>query len=68
MATYEVTCEFITQKTVWVTAKHGKEARNFARQEIFESTGVNPKEILVVKYTRETPHPYQFNLWKEGDE
>tara|TARA_R110001606_G_scaffold239725_2_gene387888 strand:+ start:379 stop:576 length:198 start_codon:yes stop_codon:yes gene_type:complete len=62
MAKYEVTCELIVQRTVWVNAKHGIEAGLLARQEISKSMGVKETEICVVNATRET---YQFNFWKE---
>ena len=68
MAKYEVTCELVVQRTVWVNAKHGVEAGLLARQEISKSMGVKETEIGVVNATRETSHPYQFNFWKENDE
>jgi len=36
MATYEVACEFLAQRTVWVEARHGVEAEFLARQKIAE--------------------------------
>jgi len=58
MATYEVTCELIMQRTVWVEAKHGVEAELLAQQIISKSTGVKETEIAVVSVSRETNHPY----------
>jgi len=66
MATYEVTCELIVQRTVWVEAKHGVEAKLLARKEISKSMGVKETEIAVVTAKRETAHPYQFNFWREN--
>ena len=66
MATYEVTCELIVQRTVWVEAKHGVEATLLARKEISKSMGVKETEIAVVTAKRETTHPYQFNFWREN--
>jgi len=66
MATYEVTCELIVQRTVWVEAKHGVEAELLAQQMISKSMGVKETEIAVVNATRETTHPYQFKLGPEN--
>jgi len=68
MAKYEVTCELVVRRTVWVNAKHGVEAEILARQEISKSMGVETKEVFVINAKRETSHPYQFNFWKENDE
>mgnify|MGYP003631606357 FL=1 len=66
MATYEVTCELVVQRTVWVDAKHGVEAAFLARQEVSKSQGVGSQEIAVVSSRREgVDHPYQFDLWSE---
>ena len=53
MATYEVTCELIVQRTVWVEAKHGVEAKLLARKEISKAMGVKETEIGVVTAKRE---------------
>ena len=65
MATYEVVCEFVVQRTVWVEAKHGLEAEFLATQAVSNGQGVGPQEIAVVTSRRETIHPYQFKFWKE---
>jgi len=66
MATYEVTCEFVAQRTVWVTARHGIEAKVLARQKIAEQEDLEIREVAAASSKRETvTHPYQFNLWRE---
>ena len=66
MATYEVTCEFVTHRTVWVDARHGVEAKELAKSEISEREGIPSDEVGVVDAKREmVTHPYQFDLWRE---
>jgi len=66
MAVYEVTCEVIVERTVWVEARHGVEAKALAKAKLAERERVNAEEIGVVDARRETvTHPYQFDLWRE---
>jgi hypothetical protein len=66
MATYEVTCEFLAQRTVWVEARHGVEAEFLARQKIAEQENLEIGEVAAASSKRETvTHPYQFDLWRE---
>jgi hypothetical protein len=69
LKTYEVTCELVVERTVWVKARHGVEAKALAREEISKNEGVEPDEIGIVDARRETvTHPYQFDLWREDED
>jgi hypothetical protein len=69
MATYEVTCEFVVSRTVWVDARHGVEAKELAKAEISEREGIPSDEVGVVDAQREmVTHPYQFDLWREDQD
>lgn len=66
MATYEVTCEFVVSRTVYVDARHGLEAKELAKAEISEREGIPNDEVGIVDAQREmVTHPYQFDLWRE---
>ena len=66
MATYEVICEFVVSRTVWVDARHGVEAKGLAKAEISKREGIPSEEVFIMDAQRETvTHPYQFDLWRE---
>ena len=65
MATYEVTCEFVAERTVWVDARHGVEAKELAKAEISKRESIPTEEVGVVDAKRETmTHPYHFDFWR----
>jgi len=69
MATYQVICEFVVSRTVWVDARHGVEAKELAQAEISEREGIPSDEVGVVDAKRETvTHPYQFDLWRDDQD
>ena len=69
MATYEVTCEFVAERTVWVEARHGVEAKDLAKAEISKRESIPTEEVGVVDAKRETmTHPYHFDFWRDDDE
>ena len=69
MATYQVICEFVVSRTVWVDARHGVEAKELAQAEISEREGIPSDEVGVVDAQRETvTHPYQFDLWRDDQD
>ena len=53
MATYEVTCEFVVSRTVWVDARHGVEAKELAQAEISEREGIPSEEVFIMDAQRE---------------
>jgi len=61
MAVYEVTCEIIVERTVWVEARHGVEAKALAKAKLAERERVKAEEIGVVDARRET---YDNENWK----
>ena len=69
MATYQVICEFVVSRTVWVDARHGVEAKELAKTEISEREGIPSDEVGIVHAKRETvTHPYQFDLWRDDQD
>ncbi len=46
MATYEVVCELVVERTVWVEARHGLEAKALAREKLAAHEGIQADEVF----------------------
>lgn len=69
MATYEVTCELVVERTVWVEARHGLEAKTLAKEKLAKHEGIEADEVCIMDARREVvTHPYQFDLWREDED